>query len=323
MKAIQVRSLGGPEVLVLESDVALPAVKPGDLLIRHHAIGVNYIDVYFRLGTYPMPLPFIPGREGAGVVEAIGAEVTDFKVGDRVCYPMFPGSYAEYSAVPADKVVPMPAGLSFEQATAAMLQGLTAHYLTESTFPIAAGQTALIHAAAGGAGLLLTQMARRRGARVIATVSTEEKAAVAREAGAHEVILYTKSDFQAETRRLSDGRGVDVVYDSVGLTTFDGSLACLRPRGTLVLFGASSGPVPPVEPMRLNNGGSLFLTRPSLAHHLATRAELLARAADVLGWVAAGELKLRIGHTFPLAEAAASHRAIESRATTGKLLLIP
>ncbi len=323
MKAIQVLATGGPEALIYSEAAPPPEAKTGEVLVRLAAIGVNYIDVYFRTGLYPAPLPFTPGMEGAGVVEAIGAGVTEFKVGDRVCYPQFRGAYAELAAVPADKLVPMPADLSFEHAAGAMLQGLTAHYLTESTFPIAAGQTALVHAAAGGAGLLLTQMAKRRGARVIATVSTEEKAALAREAGADEVILYTKGDFQAESRRLTDGRGVDVVYDSVGQTTFDQSLGSLRPRGMLVLFGGSSGPVPPIDPMRLNTSGSLFLTRPSLTHHLLTRAELLSRAGDVLSWIARGELKIRIGATYPLAHAADAHRALESRATTGKLLLLP
>lgn len=323
MHAIQVHAHGGPAALQFATDVPAPEPQAGEVLVRLHAIGVNFVDVYYRTGLYPAPLPMIPGMEGAGVVERVGESVTGFKPGDRVCYPFVRGAYAELAVVPADKLVPIPAGLPDDQAAAAMLQGLTAHYLTESTYPVKAGDTVLIHAAAGGAGLLLTQMAKRRGARVLATVSTEAKAALAREAGADEVILYTQTDFQAETRRLTEGRGVDAVYDSVGKTTFDGSLASLRPRGTLVLFGASSGPVPPVDPMRLTGQGSVFLTRPSLGHHLLSRQELLARAGDVLSWVAGGELTLRIGHVYPLADAAQAHRDLEARATTGKLLLRP
>lgn len=322
MKAIRVKVCGGPEVLELQ-DVPLPQPEAGQVLLKLHAIGVNFIDVYHRTGLYKLPLPFTPGMEGAGIVEAAGAGVTEVQKGDRVAYAMAAGSYAEYALVPAWQVVKLPGKIDFQSAAAAMLQGMTAHYLTHSTYPIQPGNTVLLHAAAGGAGLLIIQMAKRRGARVIGTVSTTEKAELARQAGADDVILYTETDFEAEVRQLTGGKGVQAVYDSVGKSTFHKSLNCLAPRGTLVLFGQSSGPVPPFEPGLLASKGSLFLTRPSLAHYSATRDELLARAGDVLNWVSSGELKLRIGRTFPLSEAAQAHRQLEGRLTTGKLLLIP
>jgi NADPH2:quinone reductase len=322
MKAVIVEQPGGPEALVYR-ERERPAPRSGEALVRHEAIGVNFIDVYHRTGLYPLPLPFIPGSEGAGVVEQVGPEVTEVAVGDRVAYAMNPGSYAEFSVVPAWRLVRIPDGLDARSAAAAMLQGMTAHYLTTSVYRLKADDTALVHAAAGGVGLLLTQMARRVGARAIGTVSTEEKAQLAREAGAAEVIFYTRQDFEAETRRLTDGKGVQVVYDSVGQTTFLKSLNSLAPRGMLALYGQSSGPVASFDPALLAQRGSLFLTRPSLAHYAATREELLYRAGEVLSWVLKGELKLRIEHTFPLAEAAAAHRALEGRQTTGKILLIP
>jgi NADPH2:quinone reductase len=322
MKAIVVNEVGGPEVLVYgETERRKP--ERNEALVKIGAIGVNYIDVYHRMGLYPMPLPFVPGMEGAGVVEAVGEGVTEVAVGDRVAYAMTPGAYAEYAVVPAARLVRLPNSIDLERGAAAMLQGMTAHYLTTSTYPLKARETALVHAAAGGVGLLLIQMVKRLGARAIGTVSTEAKAQLAREAGADEVILYTEQDFEQEVRRLTDGRGVAVVYDSVGKDTFAKSLSCLAPRGVLALFGQSSGPVGPIDPAVLAQKGSLFLTRPSLAHYAATREELLWRAGDVLGWVAAGELKLRIDRTFPLAEAAEAHRQLEGRKTTGKVLLIP
>jgi NADPH2:quinone reductase len=293
------------------------------VLVRVEAIGINFIDVYKRSGQYSGSLPFVPGEEAAGVVEAIGPDVEGVRVGDRVAYAFVQGAYAEYIVAPAARLVPVPPGLDSRQAAAAMLQGMTAHYLTHSTYPVQQGDSVLVHAAAGGAGLLVVQMAKRRGARVFGTVSTGAKAELAREAGADEVILYTQSDFEAEVKRLTDGRGLHAVYDSVGKTTFDKSLNCLRPRGYLVLFGQSSGAVDPLNPQTLNAKGSLFLTRPTLGHYIATREELLWRAGDVLGWIAAGELKLRIDSEFPLAQAADAHRRLESRATSGKLLLIP
>ncbi len=323
MQAIRIHEHGGPEVLRHEQ-VPDPAPGPGQALIRLAAIGVNFIDVYFRTGLYkPAGLPFTPGQEGAGTVEAVGEGVTEVATGDRVAWTGVQGSYAELATVPADRLVKLPAGLDFRQGAAALLQGMTAHYLACSTYSLKPGDTCLVHAAAGGVGLLLCQIARLRGARVFGTASTPEKAALAREAGAEEVILYTEHDFAVEVRRLTGGRGVQAVYDGVGRTTFDGSLACLAPRGMLVLFGQSSGPVPPFDPARLAAGGSLFLTRPSLAHYMAQREELLERAADVLGWIVAERLRLRIGAEYPLAEAAAAHRALEGRETTGKVLLIP
>jgi NADPH2:quinone reductase len=291
------------------------------VLVRLQTAGVNYIDVYFRTGAYKAEQPTALGNEGAGVVEAVGAGVTDVAVGDRVAYAMTRGSYAEYAVVPVAQLVKLPDGISFDQAAAAMLQGMTAHYLVRSTYPLKSGETCLVHAAAGGAGLLLVQMAKALGARVIGTVSTEAKAQLARDNGADETIRYTELDFEQEVKRLTGGRGVDVVYDSVGKTTFDKSLNCLRPRGMLVLFGQSSGAVPPFDPNTLNGKGSLYLTRPSLAHHVLTREELSWRAGDVLGGVAKGTLKLRIDQTFPLANVADAHRALESRGTAGKLLL--
>ncbi|HTQ55275.1 MAG TPA: quinone oxidoreductase [Bryobacteraceae bacterium] len=322
MKAIQVREIGGPEKLELV-EIAKPAPGPGQALVKIAAAGVNFIDVYFRIGLYKVDFPITLGSEGAGVVESAGPGVAGLAPGDRVAYAMVRGSYAEYAVVPAAQLVKIPDALDFRHAAAAMLQGMTAHYLTHSTFPLKAGDSCLVHAAAGGAGLLLVQMARRIGARVFGTVSTEAKARLAREAGAEEVILYQEQDFEAEVKRFTDGRGVDVVYDSVGATTFAKSLNCLRPRGTLALFGQSSGPVPAFDPNILNAKGSLFLTRPSLAHHCLTREELLWRAGDVLGWVASNELKIRVDRAYALAEAAQAHRDLEGRRTAGKLLLIP
>jgi NADPH2:quinone reductase len=322
MKAIQVQQHGGPEQLRLAE---LPKPAPGEkqALVRVAASGVNFIDVYFRTGLYKADPPFIPGMEAAGVVEAVGSGVSEVAPGDRVAYAMQRGSYAEYAVVPAWQLVRIPEGLDEASAAAAMLQGMTAHYLSHSSFPLKQGDTALVHAAAGGVGALLIQMAKKLGARVFGTVSTDDKAQLARAAGADEVILYTQQDFEAEVKRLTAGRGCDVVYDSVGKSTFDKSLNCLRPRGMLVLYGQSSGPVPPFDPGILNGKGSLFLTRPSLAHHCQTRDELLWRAGEVLTAVRSGDLKLRIDRTYPLAEAEKAHRDLESRATAGKLLLAP
>lgn len=322
MKAIVIENCGGPEALIYR-DADKPTLKADEALVKLEAIGLNYIDVYHRTGLYPLPRPFIPGMEAAGTVEAVGAEVTEVAVGDRVAYAMTPGAYAEYAAVPAWKLVKVPEGVSAQQAAAAMLQGMTAHYLVTSVYPLKAGQTALIHAAAGGVGLLLIQMVKRIGARAIGTVSTEAKAELARGAGADEIIRYTEQDFEQETRRLTDGRGVQVVYDSVGKDTFLKSLNSLAPRGMLALFGQSSGPVAAFDPALLAQRGSLFLTRPSLAHYAATRDELLWRAGDLFNWIKAGELELRIDKTFPLAEAAEAHRQLEGRKTTGKVLLLP
>lgn len=322
MRAIRVHEYGGPEAMRLDE---LPTPEPGagQALVKLEAIGVNFIDVYQRSGLYKGTLPVPMGLEGSGVVEAVGPEVSEVKEGDRVAYTGVPGAYAEYALVPAARLVRLPAGLSARDGAAAMLQGMTAHYLVHTTYPLKPGDACLVHAAAGGVGLLLCQMARQAGARVIGTVSTEAKARLAKEAGADEVILYTQQDFEAEVKRLTDGRGVQVVYDSVGKTTFEKGLDCLAPRGYMVLFGQSSGPVSSVDPQTLNAKGSLFLTRPSLFHYVAARGELLQRAGDVLGWIEAGKLKLRIGGTFPLAEAAEAHRQLEGRKTTGKLLLIP
>ncbi len=322
MRAIQLQSHGGPEVLEYV-DVAMPEPRPGEARVALEAVGVNFIDIYYRTGAYKAELPLIPGQEGAGRVDAVGEGVTDIAVGDRVAYAMHTGAYAEHATVPASKLVPIPDQVETAVAAAAMLQGMTAHYLTHSTYPVKPGDQVLVHAAAGGAGLLLCQIAKRLGARVIGTVSTEEKARLAREAGADEVILYTEQDFVRETRRLTDGAGVHVVYDSVGKTTLDGSLAVLQPRGYLVLFGQSSGAAPPLDPQVLNARGSLFLTRPTLAHYVRTRDELLWRANDLFNWIGAGELIVRVDRTFPLPEAAEAHRALESRRTTGKLLLVP
>jgi NADPH2:quinone reductase len=301
----------------------IPEPGPGQVLIRVEAVGVNFIEIYFRKGTYKAALPFTPGSEAAGTVEELGPGVTGFAAGDAVASVSVLGSYAEYALVPAASLVKVPAGLSMQQAAAALLQGMTAHYLSHSTFPLKAGDTALIHAGAGGVGLLLTQMASRLGARVITTVSTAAKAKLSREAGAADVILYMEKDFVEEVKRLTNGKGVDVVYDSVGKTSFEGSLNCLRPRGLLALFGASSGPVPPFDLIQLSGKGSLFITRPTLWHYVATRVELEWRAGDVLGWTAKGELKLRTEFVYPLSEAAQAQIDLEARKTTGKILLEP
>ena len=322
MKAIQIHETGGPEVLQLV-ELPIPEPGPGQVLIRLEAIGVNFIEIYFRKGVYKTSMPMVPGSEAAGTVEELGPGVTGFKAGDAVASVSMLGSYAEYAVVAAASLVKVPDGLSMEQAAAALLQGMTAHYLSHSTFPLKAGNTALIHAGAGGVGLLLTQMAVRIGARVITTVSTEEKAELSREAGASDVILYTEKEFEPEVKRLTGGKGVDVVYDSVGKTTFEGSLDCLRPRGLLALFGASSGPVPPFDLIQLSGKGSLFVTRPTLWHYIGTRAELEWRAGDVLGWAAQGELKLRTEHLYPLSEAAQAQSDLEARKTAGKILLEP
>ena len=322
MKAIRVERNGGPEELKY-TDVEKPEPKAGEAVVRIEAIGVNFIDVYHRTGLYPLPLPFTPGTEAAGTVEAIGAEVTDIKEGDRVAYAMSVGSYAEYAAVPAWRLVKLPDGIDMKSAAAAMVQGMTAHYLVKSTDQLKPEDTALVHAAAGGVGMLLIQMAKRIGTTVFGTVSSEEKAALARDAGADEVIIYTQQDFQEEVKRLTEGRGVQVVYDSVGKTTFVKSLDSLAPRGMLVSFGQSSGSIPPFDAALLAQKGSLFLTRPSLAHYTATREELLWRAGEVFAAVENGELKLRIANQFPLADAAEAHRQLEGRMTTGKVLLVP
>jgi NADPH2:quinone reductase len=322
MKAIQVKQTGGPEVMELV-DLPVPEPKANEAVVKLAASGVNFIDVYHREGRYKVALPFTPGQEGAGVVVSVGSEVRSVKSGDRVAWSHLLGAYAEYEAIAADRLVPIPSGVTDQQAAAAMLQGMTAQYLAYDTHPLKRGETALVHAAAGGVGLLLVQMAHNIGAHVIATVSTEEKAKLAREAGADEIILYTQSDFEAETKRLTGGKGVDVVYDSVGKTTFEKGLNVLRPRGMMVLFGGSSGAAPPLDPIVLTQKGSLFLTRPSLGNYIATREELLSRSEAVFGMIAAGKLKLRVEHTYPLAEAQRAHRELEGRKTTGKLLLIP
>lgn len=320
MKAILVEEHGGPEQMHV-LDVPEPTPGPTDVIIKVALSGVNFIDVYFRTGLYKMPVPVAIGSEASGVIDSVGADVSEFAPGDRVVYAMVRGSYAEFARVPANMVVKIPAGVSFEQAAAVMLQGCTAQYLTRSTYALRSGDVCLVHAAAGGTGALIVQMAKATGARVLATVSTSEKAAIATAAGADHVINYTNEDFAAEARRLTGGRGVDVVYDGVGRSTFDKSLDSLRVRGTLVLFGAASGPVPPFDPSTLNSKGSLFLTRPGLAHHLATREELLWRAGEVLDMVAKGALNVRIDAVYPLANAADAHRALEGRKTTGKLLI--
>jgi NADPH2:quinone reductase len=322
MKAIQVKQAGGPEAMELV-DLPIAQPKPNEAVVKLAASGVNFVDVYFREGRYQAPLPLVLGQEGAGVVTAVGAEVKSVKPGDRVAWASLLGSYAEYAAMDADRLVPIPPGVTEQQAAAAMVQGMTAHYLSHNTYPLKRGETALVHAAAGGVGLLLVQMAHNIGARVIGTVSTDEKAKLAREAGADEVMLYTQSDFESETKRLTSGQGVDVVYDSVGKTTFEKGLNVLRPRRMMVLFGASSGAVPPFDLMVLLQKGSLYVTRPTLGNYIATRDELLARSGAVFGMIAAGKLKLRIQHTYPLAQVQRAHRDLEGRKTTGKLLLIP
>lgn len=321
MKAVRVQAYGGPDAQRFE-DVDVPTPGRGEALVRIAVAGLNFIDVSYRTGLFKAPgLPFTNGSEAAGTVIAVGPDVTEVKVGDRVAYCMVLGAYAEYAAVPAWRLVPLPDSIDFRSAAALMLQGSTAHYLARSTFPLKPGDVALVHAAAGGAGFLLTQVARKCGATVYATVGTEEKAAIAREAGANEVIVYSRQDFEAEVKRLTAGKGVDVVYDSVGASTFDRSLNCLRPRGYMVLFGTSSGPVAPFDPALLGTKGSLFLTRPGLNRYTATRDEILGRAADLFAWLAAGELTLRIHRVMPLADAAAAQRELEGRRTTGKVLL--
>jgi NADPH2:quinone reductase len=322
MKAIRIHAPGGAEAMKLD-DVPPPAPKPGEALVKVDAAGLNYIDVYFRSGLYKADYPLILGLEAGGTVTAVGPNVSEVKVGDKVAYTGVPGAYAEHAVVPAARLVVLPAGVSTRQGAAAMLQGMTAHYLACSTYPLKPGDTCLVHAAAGGVGLLLCQIATMRGARVIGTVSTEEKAKLAREAGADETINYASQDFEAEVKRLTGGRGVQVVYDAVGKTTWDKSLNSLSPRGLIALYGQSSGPIGQIDPQILNTKGSLFLTRPSLNHHIASREELLARAGDVLGWIRDGKLKLRMEFEFPLEDAAEAHRALEGRRTTGKVLLVP
>lgn len=320
MKAIQVERPGGPDALVIR-EVALPQPGPGEVRVRIHAVGVNYIDIYHRTGLYPLPLPFTPGSEAAGVVDAVGEGVTEVKPGDRVAYAMHRGSYAEYAIVPAWILAPLPDEMTFQQGAAAMLQGLTAHYLSHSTFPIQPGHKVLVHAAAGGVGLLLVQMAKALGATVFGTVSTQEKSELAKAAGADHVILYTEQEFDDTVKELTGGEGLDCVYDSVGKTTFEKSLKCLKPRGYLALFGQSSGSVPPVDLQILNSHGSLFVTRPSLAHYILSREELLQRTGDLFGWIAGGNLDLRIDSSFPLEQAGEAHKRLESRASSGKILL--
>lgn len=323
MRAIQITETGGPEVLRW-AELPDPSPGPGELLVELAAAGVNYIDTYHRSGAYPMPLPLIPGSEGAGTVTALGPDVSDVAVGDQVAWAGSPGSYAERAVVPAAQAVPVPQGVDIEIAGGCLLQGMTAHYLLVSVHAVQPGETVLIHAAAGGMGLLLTQLATARGGRVIGTVSTAEKERLAREAGAAEVIRYTEvDDLAGEVRRLTGRDGVAAVYDGVGATTFDASLASLRRRGMLALFGAASGPVPPVDPQRLNSAGSVFLTRPKLADYVATRKELISRAGEVFDAILDGSLRIRIGGRYPLAEAGRAHQDLQSRRTTGKLLLLP
>jgi len=323
MKAIRIHSVGGPEVMKLE-EVPDPQPGEGQALVRIEAAGVNYVDVYFRTGLYKAPaIPFTPGQEAAGTVAAVGPGVTGVAVGDRVAYTAIPGAYAELAVVPAARLVKIPEGLTTHQAAAAMLQGITAHFLATSTYPLKPGDVCIVHAAAGGVGQLLCQVARLRGARVFGTVSTQEKARIARAAGADEVILYSQQDFSAEAKRLNGGKGVQVIYDGVGKATFEKGLDTLAPRGLMALFGQASGPVPPFDPSILNQKGSLYLTRPSMGHYIADRDELMWRAGEVLGWIAEGKLRLSIDREMPLADAADAHRALEGRETTGKALLIP
>jgi NADPH:quinone reductase len=322
MKAIRIHQTGGPELLGLE-EIPDPQPGPGEALVRVEATGLNFVEVYQRTGLYRSQLPFTPGGEGAGRIVALGEGTKGVRIGDRVASTDLKGSYAELARVAADRLVPVPEGVEIKLAAALLLQGLTAHYLATSTYPLTEGAWCLVHAAAGGVGLLLCQIAKIRGARVIGTVSTEEKAALATQAGADEVVRYTQQDFVAETRRITQGRGVSVVYDSVGRTTFEGSLDCLIPRGMLVLFGQSSGPVGPVDPQVLNTKGSLFLTRPTLKNYTASREELLSRSRDLFQWIQKGKLRVRLDRTFPLEEAADAHRAMEGRETKGKVLLLP
>ncbi|MBK1788197.1 quinone oxidoreductase family protein [Prauserella cavernicola] len=320
--AIRIRQTGGPEVLE-PTEVEVGPPGPREVLVDVAAAGVNYIDTYQRAGIYPMALPYTPGLEGAGTVSAVGSEVGEVAVGDRVAWQGHPGGYAQQALVPADIAVPVPDGVGDEVAAATVLQGITAHYLLNSTYAVSEGDTILVHAAAGGVGLLLVQLAKAKGARVLGTVSTEEKERLAREAGADEVIRYTERDFAEEVRRLTDGEGVAVVYDGVGASTYEGSLASLRRRGLLALFGAASGPVPAIDPQRLNAGGSLFLTRPKTDDHVVTRAELEWRTGEVFGAVADGTLDIRIGARYPLAQARQAHEDLQGRRTTGKVLLLP
>lgn len=322
MKAIRVQETGSPDVLRLE-EVERPEPGPGQVRVALEAAGLNFIDIYNRTGLYPLQAPFTPGREGAGVVNAVGAGVASARMGQRVAFVASPGAYAEEVVLPAERLVPVPESVDLEMAAAVQLQGMTAHYLATSTHPLGSGDTALVLAAAGGVGHLLVQVARRRGARVIGTTSTEEKAALVLDAGAREVIRYDEVDMAEEARRLTGGRGVDVVYDSVGKDTFQQSLDALRPRGCLVLYGQASGPVEPLDPQVLSRKGSLFLTRPTLADHVADREELLGRAADLFEWIQSGALKVRVDRRFPLAEAAEAHRYMEARKTKGKVLLVP
>jgi len=319
MKAIRINAYGGPEVLQLD-EVPIPGIQSGEVLVRVHAAGVNFLDIYQRTGLYKTVLPITPGMEGAGVIEKAGSE-TSFKPGTRVAWTQHPGAYAEFAAVPSWKVVALPDGVDDRSGAAALLQGITAQYLCETTYPAKSGEAALVHAGAGGVGLLLIQLLKQRGATVYTTVSTQEKADLARKAGADETILYVQTDFVEAVKRFTDGKGVHVVYDSVGKTTYEGSLNVLRPLGMLVLFGQSSGPVPPVDPLVLTQKGSLFLTRPSLAHYVADAGSFRERATKVLNWVAQGSLKLRIERTYPLAELAQAHRDLEGRKTTGKLVV--
>jgi NADPH2:quinone reductase len=322
MHAIRVFQVGGPEVMQLV-ELPTPSAGRSEILVRIEAAGVNFIDIYFRSGQYKAPLPLALGHEGAGVVEAVGPGVLDIAVGDRVAWAQGPGSYATHVVLPAERAVKIPDGIDPKTAAAAMLQGMTAHYLATSTYPLAAGDTCVVHAAAGGVGLLLCQIAKRAGARVIGTASTEEKAARAKEAGADEVILYTKVDFEPEVRRLTGGRGASVVYDSVGKDTFERSLGCLTPRGMLVLYGQSSGAVAPFDPQLLSQKGSLFLTRPTLKDYAASREELTARAGELFGWIKSGDVTVTVGATFPLADAALAHTKLGGRETIGKVLLLP
>ena len=322
MKAVRVHTPGGPEALTYE-DAPEPTPKAGEAVVKIDAAGLNYIDVYQRSGLYKLDLPITLGLEAGGTVTAVAAGVSEVKVGDKVAYTGVPGAYAQFAAVPAQRLVVLPAGLSTRQGAAMMLQGMTAHYLACTTYPLKPGDTCLVHAAAGGVGLLLCQMARMRGARVIGTVSTDDKAKLARDAGASEVVIYTRQDFEAEVKRITGGKGCQVVYDSVGKTTFDKGFNCLAPRGMMVLYGQASGPIGPFDPQTLNQKGSLFLTRPSLFHYVATRDELVQRATEVGGWITSGKLKLRTEFEFPLKDVAEAHRALEARKTTGKVLLIP
>jgi NADPH2:quinone reductase len=322
MKAIQIQKNGGPEVMKV-TELPVPEAAAGQAVVKVEAAGVNFIDVYHRNGLYPVQLPYVLGVEGSGTVSRLGSGVDTLAAGDRVAWASNAGTYAQYVAAPADKLVKIPGSIGFPEAAAAMIQGMTAHYLAVDTYPIQTGDTVLIHAAAGGVGHLLVQVAKRRGARVLATVSTEAKAELARKAGADEVILYTRKDFEVEVKRLTEGAGVDAVYDGVGQTTFLKSLACLRRRGMMVSFGQSSGKIEPIEPVLLASMGSLYLTRPSVFHYIADRASLERRASEVLGWIVKGELVIHIGEKLPLAEAAEAHRRLEARKTVGKVLLIP